>query len=139
MVMDRFSRRIIGWKLDVTMTEQLVIASLKTAISSRQPGRALIHHSDRGGQYAGNRFRQILKRSSIRQSMSRADDCYDNAFMESCFGTIKTELEMTEYETVSEGERELGDYFSYYNRDRKHSSLGYQTPAQFESSHPGQK
>jgi transposase InsO family protein len=70
--------------------------------------------------------------------MSRAADCYDNAFMESCFGTIKTELEMTEYETVAEAERELGGYFSYYNQDRKHSSLGYQTPAQFESTHPGQ-
>jgi transposase InsO family protein len=139
MVMDRFSRRIIGWNLDVTMTEHLVIGSLKDAISSRQPDPELIHHSDRGGQYAANRFRQILKRSSIRQSMSRAGDCYDNAFMESCFGTIKTELEMTEYETVSEGERELGGYFSYYNRDRKHSSLGYQTPAQFESTYPGQK
>jgi len=139
MIMDRFSRRLIGWKLDVTMTEQLVIGSLKDAIMIRQPGCELIHHSDRGGQYAGNRFRQILKRSSIRQSMSRAGDCYDNAFMESCFGTIKTELEMTEYETVSEGERELGNYFSYYNQDRKHSSLGYQTPTQFESTHPGRE
>jgi transposase InsO family protein len=98
-----------------------------------------IHHSDRGDKYAGNRFRQILKRSSIRQSMSRAGDCYDNAFMESCFGTIKTELEITEYETVTEGERELGGYFGYYNRDRKYSSLGYQTPTQFESTYPGQK
>lgn len=139
MIMDRFSRRLIGWKIDVTMTEQLVIGSLKDAIMIRQPGRELIHHSDRGGQYAGNRFRQILKRSSIRQSMSRAGDCYDNAFMESCFGTIKTELEMTEYETVAAGERELGSYFSYYNQDRKHSSLGYQTPTQFESTHPGQE
>ncbi len=114
------------------------IGSLTDAIAVRQPGCELIHHSDRGGQYAGNRFRQILKRSSIRQSMSRASDCYDNAFMESCFGTIKTELEMTEYETVAEAERELGSYFSYYNQDRKHSSLGYQTPAQLESTHPGQ-
>lgn len=139
MVMDRFSRRIIGWKLDVTMTEQLVVSSLKDAIMSRQPGNNLIHHSDRGGQYAGSRFRQMLKRSSIRQSMSRAGDCYDNAFMESCFGTIKTELEMTEYETVHEGEHELGEYFSYYNQGRKHSSLGYQTPSQFESIHLGQR
>jgi transposase InsO family protein len=64
MVMDRFSRRIVGWKMDATMTEELVIGSLKDAISSRQPERHLIHHSDRGGQYAGNRFRGILKRSS---------------------------------------------------------------------------
>ncbi|QDT10800.1 DDE-type integrase/transposase/recombinase [Planctomycetes bacterium K23_9] len=112
MTMDRFSRRLIGWKLDVTMTEQLVVGSLKDAIMIRQPEGDLIHHSDRGGQYAGNRFRQILRRSSIRQSMSRATDCYDNAFIESCFGTIKTELEMTEYETVSKGERELGSYLN---------------------------
>ncbi|TWU18255.1 IS3 family transposase [Allorhodopirellula heiligendammensis] len=139
MIMDRFSRRLIGWKMDVTMTEQLVIGSLKDAIMIRQPGGELIHHSDRGGQYASIRFRQILKRSSIRQSMSRAGDCYDNAVMKSCFGTIKTELEMTEYETVAEGECELGSYFSYYNQDRKHSSLGYQTPNQFESTHPGRE
>lgn len=138
MVMDRFSRRIIGWKIAVTMTEDLVIGSLNTAIASRQPKTDLIHHSDRGGQYAGNRFRAMLKRSSMRQSMSRAGDCYDNAFMESCFGTIKTELEMTEYETVPEGERELRDYFGYYNQDRKHSGLGYQTPNQFESTHQSQ-
>jgi transposase InsO family protein len=66
MIMDRFSRRLIGWTFDVTMTEQLVIESLKDAIVTRQPGIELIHHSDRGGQYAGKRFRQILKRSSIR-------------------------------------------------------------------------
>jgi len=138
MVMDRFSRRIIGWKLDNTMAEELVTESLRGAIFSRQPGGSLIHHSDRGGQYAGRRFRAMLRRSSIQQSMSRAGDCYDNAFMESCFGTIKTELEMTEYQSVTQGERELGEYFSYYNQDRKHSSLGYQTPLQFESTHKRQ-
>ena len=74
MVMDRFSRRIIGWRLNVTMTEELVIGSLKDAIASRQPGGELIHYSDRGGPCAGNRSRQILKHSSIRQSMSRAGD-----------------------------------------------------------------
>ncbi len=125
MVMDRFSRRIVGWMMKITMTEELVIGSLQAAITNRQTGSDLIHHSDRGGQYAGNRFRGILKGSSMRQSMNRAGDCYDNALMESCFGTIKTELEMTEYETVAKGERELGGYFSYYNRDRKHSSLVY--------------
>lgn len=138
MVMDRFSRRIIGWQMENTMTEELVIGSLRSAISCRQPGSPLIHHSDRGGQYASRRFRAMLRRSSIQQSMSRAGDCYDNAFMESCFGTIKTELEMTEYESVTQGTRELGDYFSYYNQDRKHSSLGNQTPLQFESTQQGQ-
>lgn len=137
MLMDRHSRRLIGWQLDETMTEELVIHSLRRAIDRRQPPPQLIHHSDRGGQYAGRRFRALLRRASIRQSMSRAADCYDNAFMESCFGTIKTELEMTEYETTAKADHELGEYFAYYNRDRKHSSLGYQTPIQFEAHHSG--
>lgn len=139
MLMDRFSRRLIGWHLDVTMTEELVLRSLTAAIHSRRMTSDLIHHSDRGGQYAGKRFRAVLRRASIRQSMSRAADCYDNAFMESCFGTIKTELEMTEYESVGEADRELAEYFAYYNRDRKHSSIGYETPIQFETNQLGQK
>jgi len=134
MLMDRFSRRLIGWHLDVTMTEDLVIRSLKNAISTRRPTESLIHHSDRGGQYAGKQFRAILKRASIRQSMSRAADCYDNAFMESCFGTIKNEREMTEYRNIAVAEKELAEYFAYYNRERKHSGIGYKTPIQFEDN-----
>lgn len=136
MSMDRFSRRLIGWHLDETMTEDLVVRSLKSAIRTRQSTRNLIHHSDRGGQYAGKQFRAILRRASMRQSMSRAADCYDNAFMESCFGTIKTELEMTEYKNVAVAEKELAEYFAYYNRDRKHSGIGYKTPIQFENNQP---
>ena len=134
MIMDRFSRRLIGWHLDITMTEDLVVRSLKHAIGTRSVKANLIHHSDRGGQYAGKQFRSILRRASIRQSMSRADDCYDNAFMESCFGTIKTELEMTEYKNIDIAEKELKEYFAYYNRDRKHSGIGYKTPIQFENN-----
>jgi len=137
MIMDRYSRRLIGWQLDETMTEDLVLQSLSTAIQSRRPQAGLIHHSDRGGQYAGKRFRSVLRRSGIRQSMSRAGDCYDNAFMESCFGRIKTELEMTEYESMSRAGRELFEYFAYFNRDRKHSGIHYQTPLQFETNQTG--
>ena len=86
----------------------------------------------RGGQYAGTRYRGLLRRADFRQSMNRADNCYDNAFMESCFGTIKTELEMTEYDHRRTAEREIREYLAYYNTDRKHSSLGYLTPNQFE-------
>ncbi|QDU93719.1 IS3 family transposase [Lignipirellula cremea] len=139
MLMDRYSRRLIGWSLDLTMTDALVLSSLRVALRSRQLHVDLIHHSDRGGQYASNRFRGVLRRASIRQSMSRAADCYANAFMESCFGTIKTELEMTEYESMQTADRELAEYFAYNNRDRKHSSLGYQTPHQFETNQPGPK
>ena len=134
VTLDRFSRRVVGWKFDTSMTEELVIGSLLQAIQSRQPFPGLIYHSDRGGQYAGTVFRQILSRADMRQSMSRAAECYDNAFMESCFGTVKRELLMTEYDSTESGDRELGEYFRYYNHDRKHSSLGYLTPVQFEAN-----
>ena len=116
------------------MTDQLVIASLRGAIKERKPSTGLIHHSDRGGQYASTRYRAILKRAAMKQSMSRADDCYDNAFMESCFGTIKTEFEMTEYKNYTEAFREIRSYITYYNFERKHSAIGYRTPNQFEQS-----
>ncbi len=133
-LMDRFSRRIVGWELTEDMTESLVLKALRTAVRARRPSADLIHHTDRGGQYAGHEYRRMLQRSSMRQSMSRADNCYDNAFMESCFGTIKTELQMTEYDNHREADKELFEFIAYYNTERKHSSLGYLTPAQFESS-----
>jgi putative transposase len=133
MLMDRHSRRIVGWQFSGAMTESLVIAALKMALKQRQPATDLIHHSDRGGQYAGRDYRNILRRAGIRQSMSRASDCYDNAFMESCFGTIKTELEMTEYPHGAAARDAIRSYVAYYNCERKHSSLGYLTPHQFET------
>jgi transposase InsO family protein len=139
MLMDRFSRRIVGWQLAEDMTEKLVLDVLKAAIRTRQPGPDLIHHTDRGGQYAGAEYRSVLRRAGMRQSMSRPDHCYDNAFMESCFGTIKTELEMTEYESIIKADRDLGEYFTYYNRARKHSRIGYLTPHQFETNQVSRK
>ena len=132
-LMDRLSRRIVGWQLAEDMTEQLVLDALKGAIRTRQPGRDLIHHTDRGGQYAGARYRSVLRRAAVRQSMSRPDNCYDNAFMESCFGTFKTELEMTEYEHHAAALEAIQSYIAYYNLERKHSSIGYLTPVQFEA------
>lgn len=131
-LMDRYSRRIIGWHLAESMTEDLVIPVLLAAIRERQPDKNLVHHTDRGGQYASTRYRTILRRAEIRQSMSRADNCYDNAFMESAFGTFKTELEMTEYDHQRAARREIGEYIAYYNLERKHSALGYRSPHQFE-------
>ena len=133
MLMDRYSRRIIGWKLDTNMTESLVIVTLRRAMQQRQPGTGLVHHTDRGGQYASKKYRAILRRAAMTQSMSRAGDCYDNAFMESCFGTIKTELEMTEYKNKQAAQAEIKAFIAYYNGQRKHSSLGYLTPSQFEA------
>lgn len=134
MLMDLFSRKIVGWSLDRHMREPLTIAALTLAIRSRQPDPKLIHHTDRGGQYAGTKYRKILKRAQIQQSMSRAADCYDNAFMESCFGTVKTELEMTTYNSFQDATREIRVYINYYNAVRRHSSLDYQSPINFEKT-----
>lgn len=133
MLLDLYSRRIVGWQLCGHMKESLVLAALRNAITLRRPSADLIHHTDRGGQYAGREYRRVLQRAAMRQSMSRADSCYDNAFMESCFGTIKTELEMECYESGSVARREIGAYIRYYNTRRRHSALGYSTPAQFEA------
>ena len=133
VLMDRFSRMIIGWNLGTDMTERLVFKVLRRVIRERDLTDELIHHSDRGGQYAGNQYRGLLRRANIRQSMSRAADCYDNAFMESCFGTIKRELEMTQYENFKAAQSEIRQYIHYYNFERKHSSIEYLKPAQFES------
>lgn len=132
MLMDRYSRLLVGWNVDQTMTDDLVLPVLRMAIRERQPPAKLIHHTDRGGQYASTRYRAILRRADFRQSMSRAANCYDNAFMESCFGTIKTELEMTEYQNHRIARREITDYIHYYLQERKHSALKYLTPTQFE-------
>lgn len=134
LLMDMCSRRIVGWELDEHMAEALVLAALRAAIAARQPELGLIHHTDRGGQYAGGEYRQVLGRARMRQSMSRADNVYDNAFMESCFGTIKTELEMEVYANRSAAYEEIHDYLCYYDAKRRHSSLGYLTPRDFELS-----
>jgi transposase InsO family protein len=134
ILMDLYSRRIVAWEWRGQMKESLVRAALYGAIALRQPGAGLIHHSDRGGQYAGNAYRRVLSRAGMSQSMSRADNCYDNAFMESCFGTLKTELEMECYETESIARSEIGGYIRYYNTRRRHSALDYQTPEAFETA-----
>ena len=132
LLLDLYSRRIVGWELRNHLKEALVVAVLRQAITQRRPAAELIHHTDRGGQYAGHAYRQMLTRARMRQSMSRATNVYDNAFMESCFGTIKTELEMNCYESELEARTEIGGYIRYYNTRRRHSSLGYRTPEEFE-------
>jgi transposase InsO family protein len=96
--MDLYSRRIVGWELDEHMTEALVLAALREAIRWRQPSPGLIQHTDRCGRYAGDEYRQVLGRARMEQGMSGPDNCYENAFLESCFGTLN-------YQTPSEFER----------------------------------
>jgi transposase InsO family protein len=133
LLMDRYSRRIVGWDLQDHLQESLVLAALRAAIVGRQPPPGLVHHTDRGGQYAGGEYRQMLARARILQSMSRAANCYDNAFMESCFGTLKTELEMKPYENQRLARKEIPAYIRYYNTRRRHSALGYLAPEAFET------
>jgi len=132
LLMDLYSRRIVGWELGANLKEPLVLSALRFAIAGRQPSVDLIHHTDRGGQYAGAAYRRVLERARMLQSMSRAGNCYDNAFMESCFGTIKRELEMEPCENEAIARKEISAYIRYYNTRRRHSSLGYLTPAEFE-------
>lgn len=132
LLMDLFSRKVVGWAIAGNMQASLVITALKQAIRLRQPPPGLIHHTDRGGQYAAHDYRTLLARAHMHQSMSRAGDCYDNAFMESCFGTIKTELEMTTYQSLEQAHKEIQEYINYYNNLRRHSSIDYLSPNRFE-------
>lgn len=135
--MDLFSRRIIGWQLDDNMQETLVTAAFKKAIAGRKIQRGIIVHSDRGGQYAGNVFRKMIADKQMLQSMSRADNPYDNAFMESCFSRFKAELLQDGiFETIEDARTEIFEYVEmYYNTQRIHSSLNYQSPGTCEKKY----
>lgn len=135
--MDLFSRRIIGWQLEDHMREQLVIDALQKALKTRRVKQGLLIHSDRGGQYAGTAFRAILTAGKFLQSMSRADNAYDNAFMESCFGRFKTELlEGGAFDSRADAQTEIFEFIEmYYNTKRRHSSLGYQSPVYYENNY----
>jgi len=132
--MDLYSRKIVGWDLQDHMKESLVIASLKKALSDRRAVKNLVIHSDRGGQYAGAGFRRILNNHKLTQSMSDADNPYDNAHMESCFSRFKAELmEGGAFESAEDSQTEIFEFIEmYYNPKRLHSSIGYLSPNEFE-------
>ncbi|MDJ1470237.1 IS3 family transposase [Xanthocytophaga flava] len=134
---DLFSRNIVGWQLQESMEESLVIDSLKKAILNRRPEPGLIVHSDRGSQYASNNFRKLLTKHKCRQSMSRKDNCYDNAIAESLFSRLKTELlEGGVFLSLEDAKTECFEYIEiYYNRNRKHSALNYLSPVEFEEKY----
>ena len=133
-VMDLYSRRIVGWAMDDHLRTELPLAALNMAISTRQPGANLIHHSDRGVQYASSDYRAALQSAGIQASMSRRADCYDNAPMESFFHTLKTEqVHHRQYATRDQAKSDIFAYIEgFYNRTRRHSSIGYNTPIQME-------
>jgi putative transposase len=135
VVMDLFSRRIIGWSMRPHLRAELTTEALAMALQSRRPKTGLLHHSDRGVQYACREYQQKLLEAGIQPSMSRTGNCYDNAVTESFFGTLKTELVNQEhYATHEQARQSLYEWIEvFYNRQRKHSSLGYLSPEAFEA------
>jgi putative transposase len=133
-VMDLYSRRIVGWAMADHLRTDLPLAALKMAISAQRPGAGLIHHSDRGVQYASAGYRKMMQSAGFRASMSRKADCYDNAPMESFFHTLKTELvHHRQYATRQEATCDIFAYIEgFYNRTRRHSAIGYISPIEME-------
>jgi transposase InsO family protein len=134
-VMDLCSRKIVGWSMNEHMQSGLVTDALKMAVARRRPGAGLLHHSDRGGQYASEDYRHLLQLHKMESSMSNKGDCWDNAAMESFWSTLKTELVHHEhYATRDQARASIFEYIeAFYNRKRLHSALGYQSPEAFEA------
>lgn len=138
-VLDAWSRRVVGWALGRTLAAVLPITALELAIAERKPAPGLVHHSDRGIQYACHDYVTLLEEHRMTPSMSRPANPYDNAACESFMKTLKTEeIYCTEYETLEQLDRNLQVFLdTYYNRQRLHSALGYLTPAEFEEQSAG--
>jgi putative transposase len=132
-VMDLHTRMIVGWAMDSRMTRDLVIGALRMARFRRKPRAGLIHHSDRGSQYASHDYQAVLKEYGMTASMSRKGNCWDNAPMESFFNSLKNErTHHQRYATREEARQDTFEYIEvFYNRSRRHSALGYQSPAAF--------
>ncbi len=135
VLLDLFNREVVGWSASSRMTRQLAIDALQMAFDRRDPGKGLLHHSDRGSQYASTDYQNILKEHGIICSMSRKGNCYDNAVAESFFGRLKSEwVNHNRYLSRSEAMRSLFYYIEiFYNRKRRHSSINYVTPQEYET------
>ncbi len=135
VLLDLFSRFIVGWALSAVNDRHLVSRALRMAIERRCPDAGLLHHSDRGCTYASEDYQAILEANRITCSMSRRGDCYDNAVMESAFSTVKTELG-EHFESYADAKRQVFDYIElFYNPQRRHSTLDYVSPAMYERRH----
>lgn len=136
-VVDLYSRKVVGWSMSERMTSQLVITALVMALKERCPQAAeLLHHSDRGSQYASEAFQKLLRAHGITCSMSGTGNCYDNAAMESFFATLKKELiHQQDYQTRAQARQSIFEFIEvFYNRERLHSALEYQSPCAFEEA-----
>ena len=135
VVIDLFSRKVVGWSMSSRMTTQLVCDALTMALWQRKPKAGLLHHSDRGSQYASRQFRQLLKTHRVTGSMSRKGDCWDNAVVESFFGTLKQErVQWRHYQTRHAAQQDILQYITmFYNSHRLHSYLDYRSPSQYEA------
>jgi transposase InsO family protein len=133
-VMKVRSRKIIGWSLKARLTKDLVIEALNKAMKQERAYTGVIHHSDRGSQYASHEYQDFLKEHGIMPSMCGRGNCYDNAYIESFFHTLKTELISFErYDTREEARLSVFEYIEvFYNRERRHSALGYRSPVEYE-------
>lgn len=134
VVIDLYSRMVVGWSLSHRVKVDLVRNALTMALWRRRPGKGLVHHSDRGSQYACHKYQALLKRHGMVSSMSRKGDCWDNAVVERFFGSLKREhMDHYRYATRAEAKRDVIDYIEmFYNSRRKHSYLGYVSPAEYE-------
>ena len=139
VVMDLYSRRIVGWAMDRAVGRHLVVEALTMALGYRQPEGPLLHHSDRGPQYTSDDFRDICRDNGIECSMSARGSCYDNAVVESFFASMKRErCRRTKYKTREEAKSDIFDYIErFYNRKRTHAYLDYLTPVEYESQAVG--
>jgi putative transposase len=132
-IKDLFAGEIVGRVFGARMTTELVVRAFEQAVAARRPAEGLIHHSDRGSQYCSHEYRGLLARHGLRVSMSRKGNCYDNAPIESFWGTLKTELvHHRQYRTRAEAAREIAEYIDlFYNRQRRQARLGYLSPAAY--------
>ena len=133
-VIDLFSRRLVGWSMSATMTAQLITDALVMAIWRRGKPRALLHHSDRGSQYTSEQFQRLVADHGVTCSMTRSGNCWDNAAMESFFSSLKTERTARKtYRTRDDARANVFDYIErFYNPKRRHSTIGYMCPMEFE-------
>lgn len=136
VVLDLYARRVVGWSMDATQAATLPMAALSMALAQRKPGAGLIFHSDQGTVYGSHDYRELLQANGVLPSMSRKGNCWDNAVAESFFSNLKNEaMHDRLFASMDEGKAVVGDYIeTYYNKQRLHQTLGYQTPAAVEAA-----